>query len=236
MNKCNAAIADFLVASVSNASMKRCAELFSMIQSKPKTVALIESRNGQTFQVRDGNAADVSDVTALIHEAFEIWVKQGLRLSPMFQTDAQTSSHLVGKGYVAVDSRGEIVGTFSLDSGLVVRSNSGIVFFEGNDPAVIFTPIGTVPPLPSGKLLVFKRTAVRSDLTNLGLGRGLYDMAEQIAHLQGYAGMILETVKETEWLFNWYVSLGYQPIGSFRYPDGQVDTILLIKPFVEVTK
>jgi len=33
------------------------------------------------------------------------------------------------------------------------------------------------------------------------------------------------------WLYDWYVHLGFNPIGLYRHPGRQIDTILMIKPF-----
>jgi GNAT superfamily N-acetyltransferase len=185
------------------------------------------------FSVRAGKPGDVSKVTELIHEAFSIWKEKGLSLGPMHQTDEKTAAHLLGKGYVAENDRGELAGTFSLDEGAARRiGKTKVRFTEGGD-VIDFIPLGDGAALPKGRLLVFKKAAVKRDTANSGLGTALYELAEKTARENGYSGMILETVKEAGWLYDWYVRLGFKPIGSYRYPGGSVDTILMIKPFAE---
>ena len=195
---------------------------------------VIQLPNGARFSVRPGGAADVSQVTGLIHDAFSIWKEHGLSLGPMYQTDKQTAAHLVGKGYVAENSKGELSGTFSLDEGAVRQiRKTKIRFTEGGESAD-YSRIGdSKAPLPSGRLLVFKKAAVKRDAANSGLGSELYALAEKTGRENGYSGMVLETVKEAGWLYDWYVRLGFRPIASYRYPGRQIDTILMIKPFSE---
>lgn len=186
---------------------------------------------GAKFFVRAGTSADVPRVTELIHRAFDVWKEKGLTLGPMFQTEAQTEDHLVGKGYVAEDSAGEIVGTFSLTEGQVKQMSIGEILFTGDGDPVKYPVIGALKELPSGRLLVFKKAAVRRDTANAGLGSALYALAEKTARNEGYAGMVLGTVREAGWLYDWYVRLGFTPLGSYRYPNRQVDTVLMIKAF-----
>jgi predicted N-acetyltransferase YhbS len=195
----------------------------------PNTTVVLPS--GAKFSVRAGNVADVPRVTELIHRAFDVWKEKGLKLGPMFQTEAQTVEHLVGKGYVAENSQGEIVGTFSLMEGHVGPVGKGKVLFTGDGDPVEYPRIGDLLGLPSGPLLVFKKAAVQRDAANSGLGSKLYALAERHARNEGYAGTVLETVKEAGWLYDWYMRLGFKPIGSHRYPGRQVDTILMVKPF-----
>jgi GNAT superfamily N-acetyltransferase len=195
-----------------------------------KTV--IDLPSGASFSVRVARAEDVSIVTALIHDAFSIWKDEGLSLGPMHQTDEQTAEHLVGKGYVAENLRGGLWGTFSLDEGSIRRiGKTKISFTEGTEATDYSLIGGSRPPVPSGALLVFKKAAVKRDAANSGLGSKLYTLAEKTARSNGYSGMVIETVKEAAWLYEWYLRLGFKPIGSYRYPGSQVDTILMIKPF-----
>jgi hypothetical protein len=149
----------------------------------------------------------------------------------MRQTDEQTASHLLGKGYVVEDSRQELAATFSLENGGVRRNGTGIRFTEGGEP-VDYTPFeGDLELLPSARLLIFKKAAVRRETSNSGLGGMLYALAEKSGRAAGYSGMALETVEEAEWLYDWYHGLGFKAIGSRRYSASAVDTILMIKPF-----
>lgn len=190
------------------------------------------SRRGIEILVRPAGPADVLGVTELIHDAFEVWKRRGLKLNPMFQTEEQTARHLLESGFVAVTSSGEMVGTFSLDHGVVEPPRAGFLhFLEGSDPEIAFVcennSIGKIPD----KLLVFKKAAVKQQWASSGVGTTLYQLAEDFARDNGFGGMVLETTRETDWLFNWYVRLGFTPVGSHRYPKSDLDTVLLIKSF-----
>lgn len=198
----------------------------------PKLPRTIKLPSGARFGIRRAAERDVSEVTKLIHDAFEVWKEQGLRLGPMFQTDQQTRRHLLAGGIVAQNSAGEVVGTFSLDVGEASLLPDGNVSFrEGSDSPATYLASGAGVRLPAGRLLVFKKAAVRRDLAGSGLGRRLYGLAERTGRDGGYAGMALETVKEAAWLYDWYRRLGFKPIGAYRYPGGELDTVLMIKPF-----
>lgn len=201
-------------------------------RSAPKLPRTIKLPSGARFGVHRAAERDVSAVTKLIHDAFEVWKEQGLRLGPMFQTDEETRRHLLSGGIVARNSAGEIVGTFSLDVGEASLLPDGNVSFrEGSDSPTAYLASGAGVRLPAGGLLVFKKAAVRRDLAGSGLGRRLYGLAERTGRDDGYAGMALETVKEAAWLYEWYLRLGFKPVGSYRYPGSDVDTVLMIKPF-----
>jgi len=196
--------------------------------------AVIQLLTGARFVVRPGGTEDVSEATRLIHDAFSIWKEQGLSLGPMYQTDEQTVAHLVGKGYVAENSKGELSGTFSLDEGAVQRIGETNIRFVEDGGSIDYSRIGDAETLiPSGRLLVFKKAAVKRDTANSGLGSELYALAEKSGRKNGYSGMILETAKEAGWLYDWYVRLGFRPIGSYRHPGRAVDTILMVKTFGE---
>jgi predicted N-acetyltransferase YhbS len=216
----------------SNALAMSCVELVGMIVPKPKVEATVKDSNGHVYRVRAAIPEDIPAVTLLIRNAFEIWKREGLSLSPMTQTDLQTARHLVDKGFVAENSAGELVGTFSLDKGSISRDASGsIQFIEGDHQPISFSAYDSISIASSERLLVFKKAAVRLDLANSGLGKQLYRLAETIGRENGFDGMVLETVKEARWLYEWYVKLGFQPIGSHRYPSSQIDTVLMIKRF-----
>jgi ribosomal protein S18 acetylase RimI-like enzyme len=187
--------------------------------------------NGSNYSVRPARLDDVPKVTRLIHGAFKVWKKQGLRLGPMFQDDAETKKHLAGKGFVAIDSKGTLRGTFSLEHGSVRwRGKTKLAFDEGGS-VVDYDRTGGWMRLAGGRFLIFKKAAVDPRDAHAGLGASLYTLAETLGRENGYDGMLLETVAEAAWLYDWYVRLGFKKIGVHRYPGSPLDTILMIKPF-----
>jgi len=186
--------------------------------------------NDSAVTIRVALPSDVAPVTGLIHSSFQVWAKEGLRLSPMAQTQAETSSHLLEKGFVATDKNNKIVGTFSVDDGQIATTSAGeLNYLEGNESTSFKATTGA--PIKKGKYLVFKKLAVDPLIGRSGLGRFLYQATEEMARANGYSGVVLETVREASWLSHWYENLGFSVIGSHRYPGSQVDTLLMVKNF-----
>jgi GNAT superfamily N-acetyltransferase len=211
---------------------KTCAELMSMIKNKLDVTSTIRLADGQEVRIRAAKLSDVTAVTALTHRAFDIWKAQGLKLSPMFQTDEKTTSYLIDKGFVVENYAGAIIATFSFENGSIsVAANNEVNFTEGNSPAALFEGIGNNQYYNNQPFLIFKKLAVSPDYSKLGLGNQLYQISESIGRANGYSGIILETVKDANWLYEWYVRLGFSPIGSHKYTGSQVETILMAKPF-----
>ena len=183
----------------------------------PSVSAVIRLPSRKVFTVRPAREADVPQVAQVIHDAFEVWKAQGLTLGPMLQTDEGTRGHLIG--------------TFSLENGARRRMSDGSVEFAEGMETNAYASVDPSISLPSGRMLVFKKAAVKREQANSGLGGRLYALAEEAARENGCAGMILETVKEARWLYEWYVRLGFKMIASYRTPGRQVDTVVMIKPF-----
>lgn len=226
------AVITFFISPTLFAGNKSCVELISMTTTKLNFKSTVQLANSQTLHVRIAKESDVTAVTELTHAAFEIWKNLGLKLSPMFQTDEKTASYLMGKGFVVEDSNRKIVATFSLEDGAINRGDHNTIrFTEGDSPDISFTSTGEQSYLNSKPLLIFKKLAVHPALSNSGLGNQLYQIAETMGRENSYSGMILETVKEARWLYDWYIRLGFTTIGAHKYPGSQVETLLLIKPF-----
>jgi predicted N-acetyltransferase YhbS len=201
-----------------------CREQMLNLDVNTKKISL---RYGQTLLLRPAVTADAPHVTALIHRSFEVWKQMGLKLSPMAQTEKETSAHLVGKGYIATTPQGKIVGTYSLDEGSLAYEVPGrLIFYDGGEAIEFMT---SEPSLKTGSYLVFKKLAVDPSFGRFGIGLALYQNAESVARSQKYAGILLETVREASWLYDWYLKIGFSVIGTHRYPGSQVDTVLMLK-------
>jgi predicted N-acetyltransferase YhbS len=216
----------FVQCGVAMANGSLCNRLLNQLSEGRQTYLV----NDSAVTIRAALPSDVAPVTDLIHLSFQVWAKEGLRLSPMAQTQAETSTHLLEKGFVATDKNNRVVGTFSVDDGQITSTSEGeLTYLEGNESTSFKSTTNTV--IKRGKYLVFKKLAVDPSIGRSGLGRFLYQTAEKMARANGYSGMILETVREATWLFHWYENLGFSVIGSHRYPGSQVDTLLMIKNF-----
>ena len=166
-------------------------------------------------------------MTRLIHAAFEVWSRRGLNLSPMRQSEAETAAYM-SSAFVAEDSRQRLVGTFALGEARLSRVVDGVVFAEsGSAPVVFAAPVG-LGDLPE-RAAVFKKAAVRPDEAKAGIGALLYTTAESLARERGFPALALETVREADWLYAWYLGLGFRVIGSRRYAGSSLETVLMLK-------
>lgn len=171
--------------------------------------------NGSLLSIRRARRDDVGELTALYHDAYSVWKEQGLRFGPMYQSEASTAAQLEGRVYVAAETDGRLAGSFALDE-------NGAALLEYLD----------VPhSVPAGRLLSFKKAAVVRRRARSGLGARLYERAEEIGRAEAFRGMILETVEDARWLVEWYRRLGFTTLGSYRYPDMKIDTVLMVKLF-----
>jgi len=207
---------------------KNCSELF--MKSYRVAPASYEMKDG--FIARPANESDVSVATEVIHRAFDVWKRAGLSLSPMFQDDSKTRAHLVEKGFVIESPSQEIIGTFSVEDSRLENDGPFVQFFEGSDIPYPYKKL-TAEIIPSGRFLVFRKAAVLPKFRQSGLGMQMLDIAELIAKREGYQGLILETVESADWLFNWYLKLGFSVIGRYQYPNSAIETVLMIRPFAE---
>lgn len=149
----------------------------------------------------------------------------------MTQDEAETSKHLLEKGFIATDESGALVGTFSVDDGRITSTPTGeIVLAEGNTSVTFRSP--KTENVTNGNYLVFKKLAVCPTVGKAGIGLQLYRTAEDMARARNLVGVALETVAEATWLYRWYIKLGFKAVGSFRYPQSPVDTVLMLKPFL----
>jgi predicted N-acetyltransferase YhbS len=203
-----------------------CSRLLSQLSEE----RLTSSTGGSEITIRAALKSDVVHVTDLVHRSFQVWAQKGLNLSPTVQTETETALHLLDKGFVATDIRNRILGTFSVDMGQIERTAPDELTYHEGEESITFHSISKVE-LRSGKYLVFKKLAVDPSIGRLGLGLNLYQTAETMARTNGYVGMVIETVKEATWLYEWYQKLGFSTVGSHRYSGSQVDTLLMIKNF-----
>ncbi|MCB1025881.1 MAG: hypothetical protein KDB79_15910 [Acidobacteria bacterium] len=215
-------------------SLFTCASLLGGLLSSPafdipKTTLDIQPR----LKLRRAAEKDVSSTTDLIRTAYSYWVESGVVVAPATQSNEKTRSHLLGgRGFVATDDSGDIRATFSLDNvDLTVEPSSLTAKAEHAKTEISYTATTPVEHDIEGRYLEFKKLAVDPSLGRRGIGLALYMIAEEYARAHGYDGMILETVKEATWLYEWYLDLGYKVYGGHVYGGSGLETLLMIKRF-----
>jgi len=195
----------------------------------PKTTLDVQPR----LKLRRATKEDVSSTTDLIRAAYGYWVENGVAVAPATQSAEKTRSHLLnGLGFVATDDTGSVRATVSLDNvNLVVGPSSAIAKAEHAKTEISYTATASENQDIEGRYLEFKKLAVDPAIGRRGIGHALYMIAEDYARTHGYDGMILETVKEATWLYEWYRELGFKVYGSHVYGGSGLATLLLIKRF-----
>lgn len=185
------------------------------------------------LKLRPAAEKDVSPTTELIRSAYSYWVENGVVVLPATQSTEKTRSHLLdGRGFVATDDMGNIRATFSLDNvDLVVQTDSITAKAEYADTGIAYVGTPSGNQAIDGRYLEFKKLAVDRSLGRQGIGHALYMVAEDYARTHGYDGVILETVKEATWLYDWYIGLGFKVYGKHVYGSSGLETLLLVKRF-----
>ena len=192
-----------------------------------------ELKGGQQLTATVGSDKDVEVVTKLIHEAFAIWKVDGLDLGPMHQTIEQTKGHLVGKGLVLRDRDQIAVGTVSFDIATIETISDHHLFYVDNQPLIPYRKLSNVD-LNNHRFLIIKRIATHPGISRSGLGTSVLRFAENLALALNLDGVALETVKETQWLYDWYTHKNYLTIGTYQYPSRPIETVLKVKTFGDV--
>jgi len=206
-----------------------CITVLTSIDPSQYSNLIFMAANGSQFKVRPATSEDIGTVTDVIHNAFGVWQEKGLNLKPMYQTDADTARHLIGKGFVVENSKGEIIATFSLEVGSITKNEGGVEFIEGGAAPSAFLPSSN-EPIDLPHVVIFKKLAVKRQYAGLGLGSYLYNFAESLGRKDGYSAIVLETVESADWLYQWYLKLGFRTVGTYIYPKSQVKTSLMYKP------
>ena len=102
-----------------------------------------------------------------------------------------------------------IVGTFTFEDVKISFSSDVIkAAFSNPTDQVDYALKNTGSNISSidGNYLVFKKLAIDPSLQKTGLGRKLYDFAEEYGRNKNYKGMVLETIIEAKWLYEWYIN------------------------------
>lgn len=220
----------------SHAIISTASTLPNAIPELPTTLRLPDHT---TLLVRKAVREDTAAVASLIREAFSYWPAQGVPVSPAHQTNEKTWAHLAHGGYVFVEEKSPSVLLATVTAypirlaydpatqqwNLDMRDDSAPIAYQArpdmqqpNDPA-------------HHSMLLFEKLAVQPALAQRGIGTAIYHMIEAIARHHRADGLAIETVAEATWLYQWYSRLGFQVIGSLRYPGSKLNTLLMISRF-----
>ncbi len=191
--------------------------------------------NGQTLRLRPAVEADVSTVTQLVRSAYAIWSEAGIEVgSPLRQTDDITRSYLLDNGFVVTLPNGQIIGTVSLEPAQIeiVGADVSVVRRGKRDTYSFSSGKYKREDFASTNYVYLYRLAVDRKYARGGLGRRIMDAVG--AHMQaaGSQGIVLDTQRNTEWLYQWYQRQGFETLGDSR-PTSPHDpvTVLMLRVF-----
>ena len=164
----------------------------------------------------------------IIKDAFAVWRTKGLDLSPMRQSHEETSIHLLKKGFIIFLNQ-DPVATVSLEEGEITCDQKIDFLLKDGDNTILYQKIGNCTTPRQGKFLVIKKFAVKQGVAKKGLGLKILKELESLAPRLGFGGTVLETVREAEWLYLWYLQQGYKVIGSHTYSNSKYETVAMLK-------
>ncbi|MFC5496774.1 GNAT family N-acetyltransferase [Caenimonas terrae] len=136
---------------------------------------------------------DLVELTELIHAAYALHAKSGLRFWGTHQSVLDTSRRLAsGQGLLAL-AKGKMVGTIT---GRPPQDNSPVPLFRMPD------------------VWSFCQFAVHPDVRGQGVGTALHERALMHAASQGARRMALDTAAPAAGLIRMYKSWGYEECGN----------------------
>jgi GNAT superfamily N-acetyltransferase len=150
----------------------------------------------------------LEELTELLHRSYKALADIGLRYVATYQ-DVTTTRERIAKGVAFVaEIRGTLLGT--------------IVFTRSEH-----TSIPKSNPIPNaGKL---NQLAVEPSWQGLGIGRRLFDHAEQYAWSQGIQALVLDTAEQATHLISWYEKMGYRIVEYVTWDITNYRSAVLVK-------
>ncbi|MBL8059707.1 MAG: GNAT family N-acetyltransferase [Chthonomonas sp.] len=151
-------------------------------------------------KIREVNETDsISEITALLHRAYDRNTRAGLRFNACHQNDDRTLSRLSDGAGLIMLRNGRIVGTLAL------------CLFED-------LPYGTFHP--EGRVASFGQFAIEPEFQAFGLGDLLIRRAEKIAKAAGADYLSLDTAQPAKGLITYYQQRGFEIVGEVDYRPG----------------
>ena len=163
-----------------------------------------------TYALRPFRDSDsISELTALLRQAYAELALAGLNYTASYQDDATTGLRIEqGRCLVAVEGT-SVVGTIT-----VRRGGSAA------DPAVYRNP----------EWAIVNQLGVLPGHRRKGMGTALIDAAEDVARSWGCQVMALDTALPAEELRAWYERHGFQTVGTTRWAGKRYDSVIMTRP------
>ncbi len=161
------------------------------------------------YKIEVAQESEISEITKLLNHAYKELADIGLNYTATYQNDEITKDRISpGRCFVMKDQGNKIVGTI-----LMTFEN----YFTNHRTAYL-GQFGICP-----------------ELKGQGLGTFLINYCENLALLEGFVGMQLDTAIPAKHLVEWYLRLGYKIVGQKHFDGKNYDSFIfektLIKPW-----
>lgn len=163
-----------------------------------------------SFEVRPLEPTDdLGELTELIHRAYAALGRLGLNYTGVDQDIEVTAERCAdGEAWVVLDAEGALVGTAT------------ITFPDPYDSCKFYRDLGQV---------ALNQVAVHPDVQGLGVGRMLVEQLERRALDLGYRTIALDTAIPAHHLVEWYLRMGYEPIGEHQWEGKTYRSVVMRK-------
>lgn len=163
---------------------------------------MIFFHNGRELSIRRANLDDTSSVRQLINEAYKELSDRGWNYTGSYQDDTFTANQIVQRRVFVLYDGPQLIATISAH--------------DDNK----FTKRRT---------LYVGKFAVLPNLKRQGLGSLLMQYIENVAKIENYEGLQLDTAKPAHYLVRWYQGLGYKIVGETHFEDKTYDSWIFEK-------
>ncbi len=151
---------------------------------------------------------DVTQLTKMLHLAYEPLARSGLRFTATYQDDKQTISRLQNADSFLATIGEKFIGTISLYT---------------NDPD------HRVPYYRTPGLCYFGQFGVLPEASGIGLGRRLYSICETEARKRGFEQIALDTSEKADDLIGLYLRWGFSQVDTFQWGDTNYLSLIMAK-------
>lgn len=179
----------------------------------------------KNFRPRRCVVEDFDEVGAIIADAYAIWASYGFVVTR--PAHEQLAKYLLKDGWVFEHpDTHEVIGVVCL-----TEANQKV----SKKKCEIHLPHKSVETNLSedvnGRYMFFYTLAVAPKYGKSSYGRQILDWIEEKAKNEMYEGLLLETGRDTTWLCEWYLKLGFSVIGHSEENSKRPPTVLMIKTF-----
>lgn len=154
------------------------------------------------FVLRPATNEDVPPIRRLVNEAYKELAERGLNYTATYQDENVTRDRMSKGRTFVLESQGVIFGTvlFKIENHFTKRNTAYI-----------------------------SQLAIAPSLKRSGWGSKLMDHCEDLARLEGFDGIQLDTAQPAGHLIRWYLRRGYKIVGEIHWEGKTYDSYIFEK-------